>query len=62
MARMVGELQMVVSRLIEIHTFERAVDRQDFFGFVVGFGDKISGLTFCKTDNPGRGGVDIERG
>ena len=53
---------MIVTRFVEIYALERAVDGQDFPGFVVGLGGEILGLPFRQADHSGGGGVDIKRG
>ena len=62
MARTVHELDVVVTRLVEIYALERAVDSQNFFGLIVGLGRKISCLPFRQADHACGWCVDIKLG
>ena len=61
MSGTVDEPNVIITRLVKIDALECAVDRQNGFRFVVGFGGKIFSLTLGEADHSGGGGVDIER-
>ena len=61
MARPVNELNVIITRLVEIHAFERAVDRQNFLAFVICFHRKIFRLSFSETNHACGRRMNIKR-
>ena len=61
MTRPVNKLNVIVARLVKIHAFERAVDRQNFLAFVICCHRKIFRLSFSETNHACGRHMNIKR-